>query len=109
MKTVFAMILMMALYDASATEIKVSSMKRSQGYDRRYDLTTNFDQKLTVDCQSFIQGLLFGPLGESAIMLQEWECDELVQDMKSSHLHFKKHCIEVDLEESLLVSQQTCQ
>lgn len=109
MKTIFAMILMMALYDASAAAIKVSSMKRTQGYDRRYDLKTNFDQKLTVDCQSFIQGLLFGPLGENAIMLQEWECDELVQDMKSSFSHLKKHCLEVDLEESLLVSQQTCQ
>lgn len=109
MKTVFAMILMMALYDASAMEIKVSRLSRSQGYERRYDLKTDYNQKIVVDCQSFIQGVLFGPLGENAIMLQEWECDELVQDMKSSHNHLKKHCLEVDLEQSLLVSQQTCQ
>jgi hypothetical protein len=109
MKTIFAMILMMALYDASAVEIKVSKMSRSQGYDRRYDIKSNFGQKLTVDCQSFIQGVLIGPLGENAIMLPEWECEELVQDMKSSFNHLKKHCLEIDLEESLLVSQQTCQ
>jgi hypothetical protein len=109
MKMVFAMILMMALYDASATEIKVSRMNRTQGYTERYDLKTTFDQKISLDCQSFIQGLLFGADGENGIMLQEWECDELIQDMKSSHVHFKKHCLEVDLEQSLLVSQQTCQ
>ena len=109
MKTIFAMILMMALYDASAMEIKVSKMGRSQGYDRRYEIKSNFDQKLAVDCQSFVQGILIGPLGETAIMLQEWECEELVQDMKTSLRQFKKHCLEVDLEQSLLVSQQTCQ
>jgi hypothetical protein len=109
MKTIFAMILMMALYDASALEIKVSKMTRTQGLDRRYDIKSDFGQKLAVDCQSFIQGVLIGQLGENAIMLQEWECDELVQDMKSSLRHLKKHCLEVNLEESLLVSQQTCQ
>ena len=109
MKMVFAMILMMALYDASAVEIKVSRMNRTQGYSERFELKTTFDEKITLDCQSFIQGLLFGANGENAIMLDEMECDELIQDMKSSHLHLKKHCLEVDMEQSLLVAQQTCQ
>lgn len=109
MKTVFAMILMMALYDAQALEIRVKSMKKSAGFDRKYDLKTSIDEKVTLDCQSFVQGLFFGQVGESVIMLQEWECADLVSDMKRSHLHLKKHCLNVDPEQSVLESQATCQ
>ena len=108
MKTVIAMILMLALYDASAVEIKVKRMNRTAGFDQRYDLKTSITDKVALDCQSFIQGLLFGDLGEGVIMLQEWECEELLTDMKKSFHRFKPHCIEVDFERSVLDSQQTC-
>lgn len=108
MKTVIAMILMLALYDAKATELVVKKMKRSEGYSERYDLKTSMDEKVVLDCQSFIQGLLFGENGENAILLQEWECDELIVDMKKSFSQFKKHCLEVDVERSVLDSQHTC-
>ena len=108
MKTIFAMILVLALYDASAMEIKVSRMNRTPGYSQRYDLRTSLEEKVVLDCQSFIQGLLFGPLGEHVVMLQEWECQELVVDMKKSVSRFKKHCLEIDTDRSVLDSQQVC-
>jgi hypothetical protein len=108
MKTVFALILVFALFDATALEIQVSRMKKISGYSERYDLKTSLDEKVVLDCQSFIQGLLFGPVGESAIMLEEWQCDELTQEMKKSMSQFKKHCLEVDRDRAVLDSQHAC-
>ncbi len=108
MKMVFALVLVFALFDATALEIKVSKMKRVSGYTERYDLKTDLDEKVTLDCQSFIQGLLFGPMGESAIMLEEWQCDELTQELRKTTNQFKKHCLEVDRERAVLDSQHAC-
>jgi hypothetical protein len=108
MKTVFAMILMLALYDASAVEIKVKRMHREPGYEARYELKTSLDAKVVLDCQSFIQGLLVGELGEDVVMLQEWECQELLLAMKKSLHSFKHHCMEVDFDRSVLDTQQAC-
>lgn len=108
MKTIAAMILLLALFDASALEIKVNRMKRADGYYAKYDLKTSLDEKVVLDCQSFIQGLFFGPVGEGVVMLQEWECAELMNDMQQSVHKFKKHCLEVDFDRSTLDSQHTC-
>jgi len=108
MKTLVAMILILALYDASALEIKVKRMNRTPGYSQRYDLKTSLDEKVVLDCQSFVQGLLFGPIGEGLIMLQEWECQELMGDMKKSVHGLKQHCLEIDFDRSILDNQQTC-
>lgn len=108
MKTVFMLILAFALFDATALEIQVSRMKKVAGYSDRYDLRTSLDEKVVLDCQSFIQGLLFGPLGESAIMLEEWQCDELTQEMKKNLSQLKKHCLEVDRDRAVLDSHQAC-
>jgi hypothetical protein len=109
MKTIFAMILVFALYDASASEFKVQRMQKTSGYTGRFDLKTSLEEKVVLDCQSFVQGLFFGPLGEGVIMLQEWECAELMNDMKQSIHKFKKHCIDVDHDRGVLDSQHTCQ
>ena len=108
MKVVVAMILIFTLYEACADQIQVSYMSRSPDFYKRYDLKTSLNQKVVLDCQSFIQGLLCGELGEGVIMLQEWECEELIIDMKKSHSRRKKHCLEVDFDRSVLDSQATC-
>lgn len=108
MKTIAAMILMFALYDASAVEVKVTRMSRESGYSERFELKTSMDEKVVLDCQSFIQGILVGPVGESAIMLQEWECEELMHDMKKSLQKLKAHCIEIDFERNVMDAQGTC-
>lgn len=109
MKMIFSIILLLALFDATALEIKVNRMQKASGYYAKFDLKTSLDEKVVLDCQSFIQGLFFGPLGEGVIMLQEWECTELMNDMKQSVYAFKKHCLEVDFDRSILDSQKTCQ
>ena len=108
MKTIVVMILMLALYDVSATEVKVSRMSRVSGYSERFELKTSINEKLTLDCQSFIQGILMGPMGESAILLQEWECEELMHDMKNSLQRRKPHCLELDFDRNVMDSQATC-
>jgi hypothetical protein len=108
MKTIVAMILLLSLFDASALEIKVNRMQRVSGYYGRFDLKTSLEEKVVLDCQSFIQGLFFGPVGENVIMLQEWECAELMNDMKQSVHKFKKHCLEIDFDRSVLDTQKTC-
>jgi hypothetical protein len=108
MKTIVAMILLFTLFEASALDIKVNRMQRESGYYARFDLKTSLDEKVVLDCQSFVQGLFFGPIGEGVIMLQEWECAELMNDMKQSVRRFKKHCLEVDQDRSVLDSQHTC-
>ena len=108
MKAVIALILAFSLFEVSAVEIQVHKMKKSPGYDERYDLNTSMDEKIVVDCQSFVQGLLFGEVGESVVMLPEWECDELIVDMKKSVSRFKKHCLEVDRDRAVMDSHQTC-
>lgn len=108
MKMVLTFILGLALYEASALEIKVQKMTLSAGFTERWDLKTSLNEKVVLDCQSFVQGLLFGPVGENAIMLQEWECEELKVDMKKSIKRFKQHCVEIDVDRSVMDSHQTC-
>jgi len=108
MKTIVLMILMLALYDASAEEVKVTRMSRVSGYTERFELKTSIDEKVMLDCQSFIQGILMGPMGETAIMLQEWECEELMHDMKKSLQKRQPHCLEIDFDRNIMDTQGTC-
>lgn len=108
MKMVFAMILVMALYDAQAFEVRVSRMTKIPGYSERFHLKNTINIQAALDCQSFVQGLEFGGPGESVIMLAEWECDELMAAMKFSHSHLKKHCLEINSENSVLERHGTC-
>jgi hypothetical protein len=108
MKKAIAMIFMLAHFEVWGTELVVKKMTRSQGYSDRYDLKTTSSEKVILDCQSFIQGLLFGENGQNAIFLQEWECEELVQDMKKTFSRYKKHCLEIDFERGVLDTQHTC-
>lgn len=108
MKAVIAMILLLSLYDASAYEIRVSSMKRVSDSYSEYQLKTSLGHKVILDCQSFLQGLFLGDLGDEVIPLEEGECQELVTSIKRSRMQFKKHCLNVDPGQSFLVSQGTC-
>jgi len=49
MKTVFMLILVFALFDATALEIEVRRMKKVAGYSDRYDLRTSLDEKVVLD------------------------------------------------------------
>jgi hypothetical protein len=109
MKSVIALILVLNLIDALAVEVQVSGMNTSQDFEARFDLVTPHPQKVVLDCQSFVQGLFFGPIGEEEIiMLEEWECAELMGDMKKTIDGSGKHCLEVDFDRSVLDQQKPC-
>lgn len=108
MKAVLTFFFLLFMLNAEALEIKVKRMSLDSGYHNRYKLTTNLDEKIVLDCQSFVQGLLFGELGETGILLDEWECAEVIQEMKASLRRFKKYCLEVDLERGVLDYHEKC-
>ena len=108
MKLGLTIVFLTLMNAASAYEIRVSRMKKSEGYSERYDLQSSHSENVVLDCQSFVQGLLFGPVGETALMLQEWECGDLINEMKKSHRSLQGHCLQVDLEHSVLESHEAC-
>jgi hypothetical protein len=82
-----------------AEEIKIRKMKQDGALERSFQLTTNLQQKVFLDCQSFIQGLRIGEF-ESAqtFLLAPDECEALTKRVQLSLLKFQKHCIDVDQE-----------
>ena len=109
MKSVIALILVLNLIEALALEVQVSGMNNVQDFESRFDLVSPHPQKVVLDCQSFVQGLFFGPVGEEEIiMLEEWECEELMGDMKKTIDQKEKHCLEVDFDRSVLDQQKSC-
>ncbi len=109
MKTLFALILLASLIEARADEVRVSRMDVTDGYDARYDLKTSLNEKVVLDCQSFVQGLLLGEVGESVILMEESECQQLMGDMGSSFYNSKQHCLELNFQDSVMVKQETCE
>ena len=109
MKSVIALILVLNLIDAFALEVQVSGMNNIEDFESRFDLVSPHPHKVVLDCQSFVQGLFFGPIGEEEIiMLEEWECLELMGDMKKTIDQKEKHCLEVDFDRSVLDQQKPC-
>ena len=108
MKKLMTALLLLTLCEAHALEFRVQKMKKAAGFTERYDLQTNLTQEVALDCQSFIQGLIFGQAGDNAVMLQEWVCQELSTAMKKSQRQGKEHCLVVDEANNVLESQQTC-
>ncbi len=110
MKSLIALLLVLIMWDSFAEEIKVTKMNRSNGFHSRFDLKSNLSEKLVLDCQSFLQGLMFGekPQTQDMILLADWECEQLMTDMKKSTSSFSKHCLEVDYQTMSLISHSSC-
>jgi hypothetical protein len=109
MKNISVLIFLLGFINAMAVEVEVSDMEVSAELEGRFDLETNHPQKVVLDCQSFIQGLFFGERGgEQVIMLEESECQQLVEDMHEGIGQYQRHCLEVDFDSSILQSQGRC-
>lgn len=92
-----ALTLILICSSAVAGEMKISRMKNEQGMDRSFLLATNSPQQVTLDCQSFVQGLYLGPRSEGRLlMLEAWECEELYLRIKASLKSRQKHCIDAE-------------
>jgi hypothetical protein len=90
--------------------VQVHSMEVEDTYSARFRLTTFPYPSAVLDCQSFIQGLFLGEDATGdAILLNEWECEELGIGIEESLSHSKPHCLEVDWNDRILLSHQACE
>ncbi len=80
-----------------AEVIKVKRMVGERDLERSYVLKTNLNQKIVLDCQSFIQGLRFGEFEEArTVIMDSDECEALQKRIRASLIRLQKHCVDVD-------------
>lgn len=95
MKTFLLMLLVS--FPLTADVLKVSRMKNEPSMDRSFILKTQLDDKVLLDCQSFLQGIYIGPRnGGAFFMMEPDECEALHNNIRGSLRKFKKHCIEIE-------------
>lgn len=104
MKT--ALLILLVSFPLLADVLKVSSMKGEPHMDRSFFLRTQLQDKVLLDCQSFLQGIYIGPRdGGAFFMLEPDECEGLYNRINGSLRKFKKHCIDI---EGAVNSDETC-
>jgi hypothetical protein len=104
MKT--ALFLILFSFPALADIVKVSHMSNEPGMRQSFILKTQLEEKVTLDCQSFMNGIYIGPRdGGLFFMLDASECESLYNNIKSSLGKFKKHCIDI---EGTVKSDEAC-
>lgn len=78
-------------------ELKVSGMMLEPEMNQSFELQTNHTNAVTLDCQSFLQGLYLGPRNSTnIIMLDAWECEELFHRIDGSLKADRPHCLDVE-------------
>ncbi len=104
MKT--ALLLALLSFPLMADVLTVSSMKSEPQMDRSFFLKTQLEDKVLLDCQSFLQGIYIGPRnGGAFFMMEPDECADLYTRIRASHRKFKKHCIDI---EDAVKSDESC-
>lgn len=100
-------LLLVALsFPSFADVVKVSSMKGEPYMERSFFLKTQLQDKVLLDCQSFLQGITIGPRdGGAFFMMEPDECEGLYLRIRGSLRKFKKHCIDI---EDYVQSDETC-
>jgi hypothetical protein len=87
-------------------EVIVSDMRPTQDMDNHFALATNLDEKVILDCQSFIQGLSIGaPPKVTFYMLEPHDCEDLQLRVNHSLQLLRKHCLDLD---DIIRSDYTC-
>lgn len=95
MKT-FLLMLLVSL-PLMADVLKVSGMKNEPSMDRSFILKTQLEDKVLLDCQSFLQGIYIGPRdGGAFFMMEPDECEALHNNIRGSLRKLKKHCIDIE-------------
>lgn len=96
MKTLLGLTLLLSA-TAFGAELKISGMTLVPQMDRSFDLKTQYEEKIVLDCQSFIQGIRVGEKGEAKVfMMGAWECEELASHIHSSVEKGQSHCVQVE-------------
>ena len=97
MKVLFGLALTLSVSIGFAAEIKVKKMTKDGELERSFILKTNLEEKVVLDCQSFIQGLRIGEFEEATtFMLDQEDCDSLQARVKGSLRKLQNHCIDVE-------------
>lgn len=92
-----ALLVLLVSFPLMADVLKVSSMKNEPAMDRSFYLRTQLEDKVLLDCQSFLQGIYIGPRnGGAFFMMEPDECEGLYNRIRGSLKKFKKHCIEIE-------------
>lgn len=95
MKT--ALIFLLLSFPLMADVLQVSGMKNEPSMERSFMLKTQLQDKVLLDCQSFLQGIYIGPRdGGAFFMMEPDECEGLYNRVKGSLRKFKKHCIDIE-------------
>ncbi|WP_408096935.1 hypothetical protein ACJVC5_18015 [Peredibacter sp. HCB2-198] len=97
MKYIFGAFLGLSLLQAIAGEIRVKKMVKDGELERSFILQTNLQEKVVIDCQSFIQGLRIGEYENAFFyMMDPNECESLQGRIRGSLRKLQQHCIDVD-------------
>ena len=99
MKIVILLILFLKFPILNAEDIVVRKMLKDGSLERSFVLKTNLDEKVVIDCQSFIQGLRIGEYERAfTFLLETEECEGLQNRIKGSLKRGFFHCIQVHQE-----------
>jgi len=91
---------------AMGFELRVTDMKLEPEMNQSFELETNHSNPVTLDCQSFLQGLYLGPRQSTdIIMLDAWECEELFHRIDGSLKAQRPHCLDI---EGVIRSDYSC-
>jgi hypothetical protein len=98
--------LVLVSFSIFSEEIRVKKMTKDGELERSFVLKTNLQEKVVLDCQSFIQGLRIGEYEQATVfMLDPESCTDLQNRIRLSLRKYRHHCIEV---ESDIRSDETC-
>jgi hypothetical protein len=93
----YLLILMFLMTSVFGFELRVSGMALEQEMNQSFKLKTNHANPVTLDCQSFLQGLYLGPRNTTdIILLDAWECEELYHRIEGSLEVESGHCLDVE-------------
>ena len=98
MKSLLILLLALSSLNLFAFTIKVDDWKHYQDMDRSFLLVTQSVSKtVRLDCQSFIQGLMFGEFEETEMIWMDTQsCQELSQRIQKSISKNMSHCLDVE-------------
>ena len=102
----YALLFLLVSFPVLAEVLTVRSMKNEPQMDRSFYLRTQLEDKVLLDCQSFLQGIYIGPRNGGAFyMMEPDECAGMYQRIRGSLKKFKKHCIRI---EDAVTSDEAC-
>jgi len=97
MRALLTLIMLVTFQESWAYEIRVQQLELKENMDSSYVLKTLPFLKVSLDCQSFVQGLTLGEHpGLNFILMEPSECEDLLNRIKNSLASEEEHCLDLD-------------